>query len=50
MIRASAALLRRALPLLLAAFVVACALPPEDEFGECEPGVDVLGRAETVCP
>jgi hypothetical protein len=50
MTRAAAALLRPALPLLFAAFVAACAWPPEEEFGECEPGVGGLSRAETVCP
>lgn len=50
MIRASAALLRPMLPLLLAAFVAACAMPPEEDFGECEPGVGELSRTETVCP
>jgi hypothetical protein len=48
--RATAALLRRALPLMLVAFVAACALPAEDEFGQCEPGVGGIGRTATVCP
>ncbi len=50
MTRATAALLRPALPLLFAAFAAACGLPPEEDFGECEPGVGALSRAETVCP
>ena len=40
---------RLTVTLLAAALLAACA-PAKEEFGQCAPGVDELGRATTVLP